>query len=67
MLLAAATFTATAAATLIGGVLGLGLAALAGWLIIFSTAQMDVGAFFRVTSVLLIFSLPVWWLMAFTN
>jgi len=55
LFLTAATFTATAAATLLGGLLGLGLAALAGWLIFFSTARLDVGAFFRVTSVLLIF------------
>jgi high-affinity iron transporter len=55
LFLTAATFTATAAATLLGGLLGLGLAALAGWLIFFSTARLDVGAFFRLTSVLLVF------------
>ena len=55
LFLTAATFTATAAATLLGGLLGLGLAALAGWLIFFSTARLGVGAFFRVTSILLIF------------
>ena len=55
LFLTAATFSATAVATLIGGVLGLGLAALAGWLIFAGTARLDVGAFFRVTSVLLIF------------
>lgn len=55
LFLTAATFTATAAATLFGGLLGLGLAALAGWLIFAATARLDVRAFFRVTSILLIF------------
>jgi high-affinity iron transporter len=55
LFLTAATFTATAAATLVGGLVGLGLAALAGWLIFATTAHLDVRAFFRVTSVLLIF------------
>jgi high-affinity iron transporter len=55
LFLTAATFTSTAAATLLGGLLGLGLAALAGWLIFATTARLDVRAFFRVTSILLIF------------
>ena len=55
LFLTAATFTTTAASTLLGGLLGLGLAALAGLLIFFSTTRLDVGTFFRVTSVLLIF------------
>jgi high-affinity iron transporter len=55
LFLTAATFTATAAATFLGGLLGLGLAALAGWLIFATTARLDVRTFFRVTSILLIF------------
>jgi high-affinity iron transporter len=55
LFLTAATFTATAAATLVGGLLGLVLAALAGWLIFATTAHLDVRAFFRVTSFVLIF------------
>jgi len=54
LFLTAATFTATAAATLAGGLLGLALAALAGWLIFATTTHLDVRAFFRVTSILLI-------------
>ena len=54
LFLTAATFTATAAATLTGGLLGLVLAALAGWLIFATTTHLDVRAFFRVTSILLI-------------
>jgi high-affinity iron transporter len=55
LFLTAATFTATAAATLAGGLVGLALAGLAGWLIFATTAHLDVRAFFRVTSILLIF------------
>lgn len=55
LFLTAATFTSTAAATLLGGLLGLGLAALAGWLIFATTSRLDVRTFFRVTSILLIF------------
>jgi len=54
LFLMAATFTATAAATLTGGLLGLVLAVLAGWLIFAATTHLDVRAFFRVTSILLI-------------
>ncbi len=54
LFLTAATFTVTAAATLIGGLLGLGLAALAGWLIFATTARLDVRTFFRLTSIVLI-------------
>jgi len=54
LFLTAATFTTTATATLIGGLLGLVLAVLAGWLIFASTARLDVRRFFRVTSILLI-------------
>jgi high-affinity iron transporter len=55
LFLTAATFSATAAATVVGGLLGLGLAALAGWLIFATTARLNIQAFFRVTSILLIF------------
>ena len=54
LFLTAATFTTTAAATYAGGLLGLVLAALAGWLIFATTTHLDVRAFFRVTSILLI-------------
>lgn len=55
LFLMAATFSATAAGTLSGGLLGLGLAAMAGGLIFATTARLDVRVFFRVTSILLIF------------
>ncbi len=54
LFLTAATFSTTATATLTGGLLGLGLAALVGWLIFATTARLDLRAFFRVTSILLI-------------
>jgi high-affinity iron transporter len=54
LFLVAATFAATATATLLGALLGLGLAALAGWLIFATAAHLNVRAFFRVTSILLI-------------
>jgi high-affinity iron transporter len=54
LFLTAATFTASAGATLAGGTLGLVLAVLAGWLLFASTRRLDVRAFFQVTSVLLI-------------
>ena len=54
LFLTAATFTATAGATFVGGLIGLVLAALAGWLIFATTTHLDVRAFFRVTSILLI-------------
>jgi high-affinity iron transporter len=55
LFLTAASFTATAAATVIGGLLGLAAAVLAGWLIFASTTRLNVRAFFQVTSILLIF------------
>jgi high-affinity iron transporter len=55
LFLTAATFTATAAATVIGGLLGLAAAVLAGWLIFATTTRLNVRAFFQVTSILLIF------------
>jgi high-affinity iron transporter len=54
LFLTAAAFTATAEATLIGGVLGLILAVVAGWLLFTTSLRLDIRAFFRVTSVLLI-------------
>jgi high-affinity iron transporter len=55
LFLTAAAFTATSGATLAGGLLGLAVAALAGWLIFATTTRLSVQAFFRVTSILLIF------------
>jgi high-affinity iron transporter len=55
LFLTAAAFTATAGATMLGGLVGLGLAALAGWALFTTTARLDVGTFFRVTSILLLF------------
>jgi high-affinity iron transporter len=55
LFLTAAAFTVTAGATLVGGLLGLVLAALAGWLLFATTARLNVQAFFRVTGILLIF------------
>ena len=54
LFLTAAAFSASAGATLIGGLLGLAAAALAGWLIFATTARLNVRAFFSVTSILLI-------------
>jgi len=54
LFLTAAAFTATAGETLIGGLAGLIIAAVAGWLIFTTTTRLNVRAFFRVTSVLLI-------------
>jgi high-affinity iron transporter len=55
LFLTAATFTATAAATIVGGLLGLAASALAGWLFFAATTRLNVRAFFQVTSILLIF------------
>ena len=54
LFLTAATFSVTAAATLAGAAVGLALAALAGWLVFATTTRLDVRAFFRVTSILLV-------------
>jgi high-affinity iron transporter len=53
LFLTAAAFTASAAATLVGGTVGLAAAAVAGWLVFATTRTLNIGAFFRVTSVLL--------------
>ncbi len=54
LFLTAAAFSATPAQTLIGGGLGLALAMVVGWLLFAVSVRLDVRAFFRVTSVLLI-------------
>lgn len=54
LFLTAAAFSATPAQTLIGGGLGLALAVIVGWLLFVVSTRLDVRAFFRVTSVLLI-------------
>jgi high-affinity iron transporter len=55
LFLTAAAFTATAGATVAGGLVGLGLAVVAGWALFATTVRLDVGTFFRVTSILLLF------------
>ncbi|TET50370.1 MAG: hypothetical protein E3J64_08300 [Anaerolineales bacterium] len=55
LFLTAAAFGTTAADTLIGGALGLAVAVVLGWLISAAGQRLDVHAFFRITSVLLIF------------
>ena len=50
----AAAFTASAAAVVLGGVAGLAASAVAGWLLFASTKRLNVQAFFRITSILLI-------------
>jgi high-affinity iron transporter len=54
LFLTAASFSTTAAATLTGTLIGLVAAALGGWLLFASTARLDVGRFFQITSLLLI-------------
>jgi high-affinity iron transporter len=53
LFLTAAAFTTTAAVTLIGGMVGLTAAAIAGWLLFATTRRLNISAFFTVTSVLL--------------
>jgi high-affinity iron transporter len=55
LFLTAAAFSATAWVTVVGGLLGLGLAAIVGWLLFASTTRLNLRTFFRVTSILLIF------------
>jgi len=55
LFLTAASFSATPAQTLVGGALGLTVAVALGWLMFAAGKRLDVRAFFRVTSVLLIF------------
>ena len=54
LFLTAAAFSATPAQTLIGGTVGLVVAVALGWLMFAAGKRLDVRAFFRVTSVLLI-------------
>ncbi|HDQ73870.1 MAG TPA: high-affinity iron transporter [Chloroflexi bacterium] len=54
LFLTAAAFSATPAETLFGGALGLAIAVVLGWLIFAAGKQLDIRAFFRVTSILLI-------------
>jgi len=55
LFLTTAAFSTTPAQTLVGGALGLTVAVVLGWLALAAGKRMDVRAFFRVTSVLLIF------------
>jgi high-affinity iron transporter len=54
LFLTAAAFSATPAQTVVGGALGLVVAIVLGWLMFVAGNRLDVRAFFRVTSVLLI-------------
>ena len=54
LFLTAAAFTTSRQGTLVGGLLGLGAAAVAGWMLFATARRLDVRAFFRVTGILLI-------------
>jgi len=54
LFLTAASFSATPRQTLLGGALGLIIAVVLGWLMFIAGKRLDVGAFFRMTSVLLL-------------
>jgi high-affinity iron transporter len=54
LFLTAAAFSATAGQTLAGGALGLAIAVLLGWLMFAAGKRLDVRAFFRTTSLLLL-------------
>lgn len=54
LFLTAAAFSATPAETLVGGALGLIIAVVLGWLMFAAGRRLNVRAFFRVTSILLI-------------
>ncbi|MGD1994291.1 MAG: FTR1 family protein [Anaerolineae bacterium] len=54
LFLTAAAFSATPTDTLAGGALGLAVAAALGWLMFAAGRQLNVRAFFRVTSILLV-------------
>jgi high-affinity iron transporter len=54
LFLTAAAFSATPAQTLAGGAIGLAIAVVLGWLMFAAGKRLAVGAFFRVTSALLI-------------
>jgi len=55
LLLSASAFVANGGGTLVGALLGLGLAAALGWLIYASTVRLNMRLFFNITSVLLLF------------
>jgi len=55
LFLTAAAFSTTPMETLVGGALGLLVAVALGWLVFSAGKQLNVRAFFRVTSVLLLF------------
>jgi high-affinity iron transporter len=54
LFLTAATFSSSATATILGGVLGLGTAILLGWSFFATTVRLDLRRFFRVTGFLLL-------------
>ena len=54
LFLTAAAFSATPVETLVGGALGLAIAVVLSWLMFAAGRRLDVRAFFRVTSILLI-------------
>ena len=54
LFLAAATFSSSAAQTILGALLGLGTAVLLGWLFFATTVRLDLRRFFQVTGFLLI-------------
>ena len=54
LFLTAATFSATPAQTLVGGLLGLVVAVALGWLIFAAGKRLDVRVFFRATGILLL-------------
>ncbi len=54
LFLTAASFSATGVETFVGGVLGLAIAIVIGWLLLAAGRRLDIRTFFRVTSVLLI-------------
>jgi len=54
LFLTAATLTSSAQQTMIGALLGIGTAALLGWVLFASTIRLNLGKFFQITGALLI-------------
>jgi high-affinity iron transporter len=54
LFLTAAAFSMSAGATLVGGIMGLGAAAVVGWVFFATSSRLDMNSFFRVTSILLV-------------
>jgi high-affinity iron transporter len=54
LFLTAAVFTSSATETVSGGIVGLALAVVVGWMFFAGTARLNVARFFQVTSVLLV-------------